>query len=45
VLRAAGETGSRRGNVQDWLQLKEGDPGLELLTEEDIAAVGFFIRF
>jgi hypothetical protein len=34
VLRAAGET-----EVHDWLELDEGDPGLQLLTEEQIAAV------
>jgi hypothetical protein len=34
VLRAAGET-----ETQDWLQLDEGDPGFQLLTEEEIAAV------
>jgi hypothetical protein len=22
-------------NIQDWLKLDEGDPGFELLTEED----------
>jgi hypothetical protein len=30
VLRAAGETET----TQDWLQLDEGDPGFQLLTEE-----------
>jgi hypothetical protein len=25
-------------NIQDWLELKEGDPGFQLLTEEEIAA-------
>jgi hypothetical protein len=37
VLRAAGETET----TQDWLQLDEGDPGFQLLTEEKIAAVIF----
>jgi hypothetical protein len=32
VLRAAGETETAQGNVQDWLQLAEGDPGLQFLT-------------
>jgi hypothetical protein len=45
VLRAAGETGTAQGNIQHWFQLYEGDPGLELLTEEDIAAVRVFIHF
>jgi hypothetical protein len=42
VLRAAGETETTQENIQDWLQLDEGDPGLQLLTEEEIAAVIFF---
>jgi hypothetical protein len=41
-LRAAGGTGTAQENIQDWLQLDEGDPGFQLLTEEDIAAVMFF---
>jgi hypothetical protein len=28
-------------NIQDWLQLGEGDPGFQLLTEEETAAVIF----
>jgi hypothetical protein len=43
VLRAAGETETTRENIQDWLQLDEGNPGFQLLTEEEIAAVVFFI--
>jgi hypothetical protein len=42
VLRAAGETETTQGNIQDWLQLDEGDPGFQLLTEEEIAAVIYF---
>jgi hypothetical protein len=38
MLRSAGETETSRGNIQDWLQLDEGDPGFQLLTEEEIAA-------
>jgi hypothetical protein len=41
VLRAAGET----ENIQDWLQLDEGDPAFQLLAEEEIATVTFFIHF
>jgi hypothetical protein len=42
VLRAAGETTeSTQENIQDWLQLDEGDSGFQLLTEEEIAAVFF----
>jgi hypothetical protein len=32
VLRAAGETETTQENIQDWLQLDEGDPGFQLLT-------------
>jgi hypothetical protein len=42
VLRAAGETETMQESVKDWLQLDEGDPGFQLLTEEKIAAVIFF---
>jgi hypothetical protein len=41
VLRAAGETETAQANIQDWLQLDEGDPGFQLLAEEEIAAVIF----
>jgi hypothetical protein len=37
VLRAVGEI-----ETQDWLQLDEGDPGFQPLTEENISAVIFF---
>jgi hypothetical protein len=39
VLRAAGETET----TQDWLQLDEGDPEFQLLTEEGIPAVLIFL--
>jgi hypothetical protein len=42
VSRATGETETTQENIQDWLQLDEGDPGFPLLTEEEIAAVIFF---
>jgi hypothetical protein len=42
-LRAAGETETTQENIQDWLQLDEGDPGYQILTEEENAAVIFFI--
>jgi hypothetical protein len=45
VLRAAEETETTEENIQDWLQLDEGDPGFQLLTQEEIAAVKFFIYF
>jgi hypothetical protein len=31
--------------LQDWLELGEGDPGFQLLAEQEIAAVKFFIYF
>jgi hypothetical protein len=37
VLRAAGETETTQESIQDWLQLDEGDPGFQLLTEKEIA--------
>jgi hypothetical protein len=43
VLRAAGETVPTQENMQDWLELDEGDPGLQLLREEEITAVIFFL--
>jgi hypothetical protein len=44
-LRAAGETETTQENIQDWLQLDEGDPGFQLLTEEEISALIFFYLF
>jgi hypothetical protein len=32
VLRAAGETETAQANIQDWLQLDEGDPGFQFLV-------------
>jgi hypothetical protein len=45
VLRAAGETETTQENIQDWLELDEGDPGFQHLTKEEIVAVIFFIYF
>jgi hypothetical protein len=45
VLRAAGETETTQENIQNWLGLGEGDPGFQLLTEKEIAAVIFFVYF
>jgi hypothetical protein len=42
VLRAAGETETTQENIQDWLELGEGDPGFQLLVEDETAAVTFF---
>jgi hypothetical protein len=32
VLRAAGETETTQENIQDWLELDEGDRGFQLLV-------------
>jgi hypothetical protein len=45
VLRAAGETETTQENIQDWLELDVEEPGFQLRTEEDIAAVIFFYLF
>jgi hypothetical protein len=45
VLSAAGDTETTQENIQDWLQLDEGEPGFQLLTEEETAAVIIFIYF
>jgi hypothetical protein len=42
---AAGETENMQENIQNGLQLDEGDPRLQLLTEEETAAVIFFYLF
>jgi hypothetical protein len=39
VLRAAGETETAQGNIQDWLQLDEIDTEFQYLTRQEIAAV------
>jgi hypothetical protein len=45
VLRAAGETETTQENIEDWLELDEGDPGFHLVTEEEISAVTLFYLF
>jgi hypothetical protein len=45
VLRAARESETTQENIQYWLQLDEEDPGFEILTEEEIAAVIFFFIY
>jgi hypothetical protein len=45
VLKAAGESETTQENIQDWLQLDEEDPGFEILTEEEIAAVILYLFF
>jgi hypothetical protein len=43
VLRAAGQTEATQENIQDWLELDEGDLGYQLLTEEEIATIIFYL--
>jgi hypothetical protein len=43
VLRADEETETTQENIQDWFELDEGDPGFQLPTEEEIAAVIYFL--
>jgi hypothetical protein len=45
VLRAARETETTQENIQDWLQLDEGDPEFRLLTEDEVTAVIFLFIF
>jgi hypothetical protein len=45
VLGAAGETETTQENIQDWFELEEGDPEFQLVTEEEIDAVIFFVYF
>jgi hypothetical protein len=40
--QAAGGTEVMQENISDWLELDEGDPGFQLLTQEEIAAVIFY---
>jgi hypothetical protein len=39
VLRAE----TTQENIQDWIELREGDPEFQLVTEEEIAAVIFYL--
>jgi hypothetical protein len=44
-LWVAGETETMQENIQDWLELDEGDPGFQFMTEKEIAAVIFLFIF
>jgi hypothetical protein len=44
-LSAAAETETTQECIQDWLHMDEGESAFQLLTEEEIAAVIFFIFF
>jgi hypothetical protein len=41
-LRAAEETETTQESIQDGLQLDEGDPGFQLLIEEEMNALLFY---
>jgi hypothetical protein len=43
VLKAAGDTETTQRNIRDWLELNEGDPGFQLLTEKEFDTVIFII--
>jgi hypothetical protein len=45
VLRAGRETETTEEDIQDWLELDEGDPGFQLLTEEEICCRYFLFIF
>jgi hypothetical protein len=45
VLKAAGLTETVQENIQDWLELDEGDPGFQLLTETNCCSDIFLIYF
>jgi hypothetical protein len=36
VLRAAGETETTQENIQDWLELNDGDLGFQFLTRKKL---------
>lgn len=38
ALKAAGQTETTQGDVQDCLELDEGDPGFQCVTEDKISA-------
>jgi hypothetical protein len=39
VSKAAGETEITQKKIQVWLELDEGNPGFQLLTEEKITVI------
>jgi hypothetical protein len=45
VLRATVETETTQENIQNWLQLDEGNPGFQLPTEEIISPVIYSFLF
>jgi hypothetical protein len=45
VFRATGETETTQQNIQDWIEMDEGDPEFQLVIEAEIDAVIFFIIY
>jgi hypothetical protein len=45
MLRATLETESMEGDIQDRIDLDDGDPGFRFLTEGKVAAVSHFNYF
>jgi hypothetical protein len=45
VLRAAGEIETMQENIQDWLEMDEGDPGVQLLTRRNCCSDNCFYLF
>jgi hypothetical protein len=41
VLRVVGETETTQENINDWLELDEGEPEFQILTQQGIAEVIF----
>jgi hypothetical protein len=41
VLRATGKTETTQENIQVWLETDEGDPGFQILADEEIATMIF----
>jgi hypothetical protein len=45
VLRTGEVTETTQENIQDWLELDDGDPAFHLLTEKEIASVILFLIY
>jgi hypothetical protein len=45
LLKATEDTETMQENIQDWIELDEGDHGFQLLKEEEITAMIFFYLF
>jgi hypothetical protein len=43
VLRAVGETETMQENIQDWLELDEGESGFQLLTGRHFCSDNFYL--